>query len=234
MKRDGLTKTNFWAYSAGHFGNDLQVCMWFIYFPFYARDVIKLNKDIVGLCVLIAQIVDGVMTVIIGMASDKYNTRFGKRMPWFVIGTLISFPSMFLMFSYPDFYADLSPKHLEIVFLVLNIVWTIAWPAVQISHMAIVNTLSSSNRMRDKMVNYRNGFTFLANITTVMFAYLFFMVIDDKKEQYRYTIIICSVLGIITSAFFIFNINEPKLSALAKQYGEAYEAAKQREQKNIT
>ena len=40
----------------------------------------------------------------------------------------------------------------------------------KLSHMAIVNQLSASNRRRDKMVNYRNAFTYAANISILILA----------------------------------------------------------------
>lgn len=47
--------------------------------------------------------------------------------------------------------------------------------------MAIVNNLSNSNQMRDKLVNNRNGFTYAANITVLSFALLLFNVVSDPK-----------------------------------------------------
>ena len=78
--------------------------------------------------------------------------------------------------------------------------------------MAIVNGLSASNRRRDLLANNRNGFTFAANITILSFALLFFHVLDDSKEQFRYLCFIALGLGSFSSCFYMFTINEPRLT----------------------
>lgn len=42
-KRDGLTVRHIWAYSVGHFNNDLCASMWFIYLSYYLLNVVKLT-----------------------------------------------------------------------------------------------------------------------------------------------------------------------------------------------
>jgi len=58
---------------------------------------------VAGLAVLSGQITDGIMTPIVGLLSDKYNTRWGKRYPWYVVGTIIVFPTFLGVYGYPEF-----------------------------------------------------------------------------------------------------------------------------------
>jgi uncharacterized integral membrane protein len=46
--------------------------------------------------------------------------------------------------------------------------------------MSIVNTLSYSQRRRDRMVNARNSFTYIANITVLTVSLLLFIVINNS------------------------------------------------------
>ena len=52
MKRDGLSNKHVWAYSVGHFNNDLCASMWFVYLTWYLNKVVKLDPTITGLCLL--------------------------------------------------------------------------------------------------------------------------------------------------------------------------------------
>lgn len=101
--RDGLKKVHINAYSVGHFFNDLCAAMWFVYFTWYLISVVCLDKEIAGLAVLSGQITDGIMTPITGILSDKFNTRWGKRYPWYFVGTIIVFPCFAGIFGYFDF-----------------------------------------------------------------------------------------------------------------------------------
>jgi len=52
MIRDGVTTLVLAGYSVGHFANDLCASMWFIYLSFYLLNVVKLDQNISGLCLL--------------------------------------------------------------------------------------------------------------------------------------------------------------------------------------
>ena len=77
--------------------------MWFVYLTWYVNTVVKLSDNVSGLCVLSGQIADGICTPITGLASDKFDTRFGKRTPWYFVGTVIVFPCFAGIFKYPPF-----------------------------------------------------------------------------------------------------------------------------------
>jgi len=88
--------------------------------------------------------------------------------------------------------------------------------------MAIVNSLSLSNRRRDLLANNRNGFTFAANIVILVFALIFFHFEKDSIKQFRYLCFIALGLGSFTSLFYMFTINEPRLSKKALELDAAY------------
>ena len=103
MKRDGLTSTNVFAYSLGHFFNDLVAVMEFTYVPWYFSKVVGLSAEATATLSLVGQVVFGLATPVFGVASDRLNTPCGKRMPWFIFGTLLVAPSFTGIFIYPPF-----------------------------------------------------------------------------------------------------------------------------------
>ena len=103
MPRDGLNSKHVAAYSVGHFNNDLCAAMWFVYLSWYIKDVVKLDPTLTASCLLSGQIADGITTPIVGVASDKLNTRWGKRMPWYVFGVFFVIPCFAGIFAYPEF-----------------------------------------------------------------------------------------------------------------------------------
>jgi len=44
LKRDGLKPVHIFAYSIGHFGNDLCASMWFVYLTWYIKNVVGMNE----------------------------------------------------------------------------------------------------------------------------------------------------------------------------------------------
>lgn len=101
--KDGLTMLNIAAYSVGHLGNDLCAAMWFFYLSWYLKRVVNLDATLAGGCLLSGQLADGITTPLVGLLSDKSNTRWGKRKPWYVFGTILVIPCFLGIFSYPEF-----------------------------------------------------------------------------------------------------------------------------------
>jgi Na+/melibiose symporter-like transporter len=127
------------------------------------------------------------MTPIVGLLSDKYNTRWGKRYPWYVVGTIIVFPTFLGVYGYPDFVnardSDgniLYPSCQNLWYITLPALFNVGWAMVQISHMSIVNSLSLVEEKRDIMVNQRNGFTYAANITVLSAALVIFSYVPNQ------------------------------------------------------
>ena len=72
------------GYGMGHILNDMVASMAFSYMLLLFHNVIQLSNTKAGLIVLVAQISDGISTVLVGVLSDKeYNfwicVRYGKR-----------------------------------------------------------------------------------------------------------------------------------------------------------
>ena len=103
MARDGLTDIHVAAYSVGHFCNDLCASMYFILFTYYIKEVVELPVQVVATALLSGQIADGVSTILIGHISDNFNTRMGKRTPWYIFGTLFLIPTFLGIFVHPHF-----------------------------------------------------------------------------------------------------------------------------------
>lgn len=127
-------------------------------------------------------------------------------------------PCFMGIFSYPPFvngtngYEGFSENGRRIWYTALPALFNIGWASVQISHMAIVNSLSLSNRRRDLLANNRNGFTFAANIVVLAFALAFFHFVDNSIDQFRYLCFLALGLGSLSSLFYMVTINEPRLS----------------------
>jgi len=94
----------------------------------------------------------------------------------------------------------------------MPIFFAIGWAAVQVSHLSIANSLSQSQKTRDKLSNFRNSVTFAGNIVVLSVALLLFIFLDNKKDQFRYLCYFLIFIGMITSLFYILIIDEPYLN----------------------
>jgi len=92
------------------------------------------------------------MTPIVGLASDNITTKCGKRMPWYIFGTIFVLPTFLGIFIDPEFINKKDEKG-EIInkglqsawYITLPALFNVGWASVQIAHMSVVNQLSMSN-----------------------------------------------------------------------------------------
>lgn len=147
IKRDGLTWVHDLAYSIGHLNNDLILSQWIVLSSWFLTKVVRLTPEDAGLCLLSGELVDAVSTPIIGFYSDKFDSKFGKRMIWYFAGFLIASPAFGLMFFNPPFvteyeedgYTIKNEKFRRIWFCVCAGAFSVGWSMGQISHLSIVN-----------------------------------------------------------------------------------------------
>lgn len=110
-------------------------------------------------------------------------------------------------------------------YIIWPAIFNVGWASVQISNLAIVNQLSYSQRKRDKMVVWRNGFTYIANIFVLSLALMLFLVVSDKVEQFRIMGCVSVALGLFSTLWYIVQIREKPLSELAIEREANYKKA---------
>ena len=69
----------------------------------------------------------------------------------------------------------------EAYYIILPAVFNVGWAFVQISNMALVNSITFSTQRRDRLISLRNGFTFVANLSVLTIALILFAVIKEQQ-----------------------------------------------------
>lgn len=136
---------------------------------------------------LIGQIADALGTPSAGIISDKYNTQFGKRTPWYVLSFVIGLLTFLPLWCYPifDSFLPMENESFKIFFFIffpaLN---SYFWAFGYIAHISLVPSLTCSRVRRDHLNTLRNTFTFIAQLLLLLIALFFFQIIDDSKQQF--------------------------------------------------
>src|SRR5690606_40200796 len=69
--------------------------------PFYAQEM-GLNMALMALVLVLARFSDVITDPLVGMLSDRWRTRFGRRKPWLVMGTPLMLLGTVMIFMPPD------------------------------------------------------------------------------------------------------------------------------------
>lgn len=122
----------------------------FIFLPaFYAQNR-GLSLEAVGVALLLARLWDAVSDPLIGMLSDRIETRFGRRKPWLFAGTPITCLAVYMLFVPPEGAGTL---HLFGWSALLYLGWTM----VQLPYTAWGAELSGGYHERSRIAGFREG-----------------------------------------------------------------------------
>jgi Na+/melibiose symporter-like transporter len=228
IKGDDLNKGNIFSYGIGHVLNDLTAACWFSFILYYLTDIVQVSKTKAGLVMLSGQLADALATPLVGIFSDKTQSKFGKRTPWYVGGTVLVVLSFSLIFQKCPFTSEnkFTKEMLELMYYIsLPCLFNIGWASVQVSHMSLLPSISINRKNKDLMVRLRTAFTFVAQLSCLFLSFIIFYFVEDKFLQYSVLSLSCVFIGILTSFGFCFGCPEV---ALSKNIDKYYEEMKQK------
>jgi len=175
----------------------------YVFLPqFYATQV-GLGLSAVGTLLVLARLWDVVTDPVIGIASDRLNTRFGRRRPWVVAGTPVVMLAVWHLFVPPD---GAGSAYLLVWSLLLYTGWTMmilplsAWGA----------ELSPDYDERSRISAFREGFVVAGTLMALAIpAALGYVDADEAGPALRVVAIVVIVLLPLTVAALLLRTPEP-------------------------
>ncbi len=224
IKGDDLTRKHIYAYGIGHVQNDIVSACWFNFLSYYFVQVREIEATTAGIILLIAQLTDGISTPIVGVLSDKTNTRWGQRTPWYIIGTFMNIFGYTMIWEKCFFcpkQGDKNYNNIEFIyFIIFPPIMQIGWASVQVAHMALLPCISLNRKNKDKMCRIRTGFTFIAQLIALGISFFIFWAVTDKLLQYRILSYSVQGVGLVHTLLFLYYCREVPLSRNIDAYYE--------------
>lgn len=136
-----------YPFAFGALGKDLIYGMIATFSMIYFTDILKVSPAFIGTMFFAAKLWDAFNDLIMGMIVDNTRSRWGKFIPWLVIGTLIN--SVVFVVLFTDFH--LSGTALCIFATVAYILWGMTYTIMDIPYWSIIPTLTSDPEEREKV-----------------------------------------------------------------------------------
>ncbi len=143
------------AFGAGDVGPAIVTLISSFFLLIFLTDVAGLSPNIAGTILLVSKIWDAVNDPVIGTISDRVQTRWGRRRPWFLWGAIPFGLAFFLMFQVPDFSDTGKFWYYLLVALLLDTAYTI----VNVPYTALTPELTNDYDERTSLTSYRFAFS---------------------------------------------------------------------------
>jgi len=154
--------------TASHFAWDLAGMFLF----FYYTDVYGISAAAAGTIMLVARVWDAVSDPLIGIISDRTNTKYGKFRPYMLWFAIPLGATLIMLFTTPDFEQTGKIIFAACAYLMLSTFYT----AVNLPYSALSGVMSSDSKERTLLNQYRFflGFTgmFVVSLTMTVKNYL--------------------------------------------------------------
>jgi GPH family glycoside/pentoside/hexuronide:cation symporter len=119
-------------------------------FIFYT-DVFGINPAAVGLLMLVARFSDGISDVLMGVAGDRTNTKYGKFRPWILFTAIPLGVILSLLFTAPN----LGTTGKIIYAYTTYILFTLIYTANNIPYGALMAVMTGDDKERTSIGSYR-------------------------------------------------------------------------------
>lgn len=133
----------------------------------------------------------------------------------------VSFWFIFLPCQFCIWFQDTEAVRL-IYYITFPSLFNIGWAAMQVSHMALVPSLTMSRVRRDILNNLRTTFTFVANLWVLLFAFFLFAVVKSPTLKFQILAQGTLLLGAASSIFFMCVIHEKQLTRACRKLSREY------------
>lgn len=211
------------GFGAGDLGGNLFFTAMGFWSLFYLTDIAGLPAAAAGFAILIGKIWDAVTDPLMGFVSDRTRTRFGRRRPYFLFGSVPLFLSMWWFFSAPRFATEAGGVlWAALVLCLLNTAYTV----VNIPYGSLTPELTKDYNERNSL----NGFRFsFAVIGTILGAAVVLPVVGLAGENTRlgfsyagFLFGLVMALSILTTFFSVREQDRSHEAPLSERFFETF------------
>ncbi|MGB3716743.1 MAG: MFS transporter [Candidatus Promineifilaceae bacterium] len=159
QESDKLTRKTKFIYGLGDWGTSAATAARALFWLFFLVSVVGLDAAIAGVVILVGRIWDSVNDPLIGMISDRIDTRWGRRRPFLLFGAIPFGLSFFLLFVVPPISDRvLLAVYYGLIFLLFDTMYTI----INVPYSALTPELTEDYDERSTLAGWRVAFAILA------------------------------------------------------------------------
>lgn len=132
-----------------------------IHVNIFYSDVVMIPLGYIALAIALARAFDAITDPLMGWATDRTRSRWGRRRPWIAIGAPLQALALIMLFSPPESSNIIA---LSSWFVICFIAYYLTHTILIIPHLALGPELTSNYNERSSLFAWAEGFTLLGII----------------------------------------------------------------------
>ncbi len=182
------------AFGTGDLGTAITSMILISYLSPFLTDVAGLSPVLAGRTQLVGKIWDAVNDPMVGFASDRTQSKEGRRYPWMIWGAIPFGVFFFLQWIVPDFNQWGLFWYYTIISILFNAFYTI----VNLPYTALTAELTEDYNERTSLNSFRFAFSISGSILALVVALILSGIFpNNSNQQYLFLGAICALLSII-------------------------------------
>lgn len=192
-----------YTFAFGALGKDLIYGMIATFAMIYFTDIIKVSPTFIGLMFFGAKIWDAFNDLFMGMLVDNTKSKWGKFIPWLVVGTIVNAVIFVILFT--DF--NLSGVGLCVFATVAYVLWGMTYTIMDIPYWSIIPNLTSNPEEREKISVLPRIFASMGQSLIIAgFGVQIINALGGGQAGYHTFALIIAVTFIFTIGITVFNL----------------------------
>ncbi|MEL6909603.1 MAG: MFS transporter [Cyanobacteria bacterium J06598_4] len=223
IEREKLNFTTKLAYGSGDMGPAITANILVFFLLYFFTNVAGLPAGLAGSILAIGKIGDAINDPIAGILSDRTRTRWGRRIPWMLLGAIPFGIFFFLQWIVPSFSEDPTVNNwcLFAYYIVIATLFNLAYTIVNLPYTALTPELTQDYNERTSLNSFRFAFSIGGSILSLVLAGLITAAYpEDLKQRFIVLGLVTTAISVIALFWCTFRIQEKGAVPLLGQQGK--------------
>ncbi|MEB3213371.1 MAG: MFS transporter, partial [Leptolyngbyaceae bacterium] len=194
---------SFWtklSYGIGTIGTSATGSLLAFLFLYFLTDVAGISAALAGSILMIGQISDAISDPIIGLLSDRTQSKWGRRYPWIIAGAVPFGLSFLLLWLIPSN----NQWVLFAYYVIIGIILKTAFTAVYLPYVSLTPELAKDYNSRTRLNSFRFSFSIGSSILALALSSIVFHLVENPARRYVILGVIGCLLCIIPLYICVF------------------------------
>jgi Na+/melibiose symporter-like transporter len=194
----------------------------YVYLPTFYAETLGLGLTATGVVLLAARILDVITDPVVGIVSDRFPTRWGRRKPWILVGGILAAIALVQLFQPP---AEVTTAHL----LIWSVALYLGWTLIAVPYTAWGAELSPDYNERSRITGAREAMMIVGIIGASSMPAIATAMGYDQQQGLAAVAWLAIVIGAPAIALLLWRVRETAARSPDKPAGAVRMLAGSRE-----